>query len=92
VVSAARECGAIVSVEDGNIYGGLGGAIAEVLAENYIIVPFRRVGVKDVFGLSGNVEDLKEFYGLSAKHIVNTVKEVLKLKRRLDLWDIAFKL
>jgi transketolase len=82
VLNAAKECGAVVTVEDGNIYGGLGGAIAEVLAENYIVVPFKRVGVRDVFGRSGGVEDLKEFYGLSAKYIVNAVKEVLKLKRK----------
>gem|GEM_PF-2206334 len=88
VINVARECRAIVSVEDSNIYGGLGGAITEVLAENFIVIPFKRIDVKDVFGQSGNVEDLKEFYDLSAKHIVNAVKEVLKLKKENLIYRI----
>jgi transketolase len=79
VIKAASETGAIVTVEDSNILGGLGGAVAEVTAEN-VPVPVRRVGVRDRFGQSGTVPELKEEYGLSAKYIAQAVKEEVKRK------------
>jgi transketolase len=77
VIKAAQETGAIVTVEDSSIIGGLGGAVAEVVAENSP-VPVKRVGIKDRFGQSGTVEELKKEYQLTADDIAKAVKEALK--------------
>ncbi|MGH9933954.1 MAG: transketolase C-terminal domain-containing protein, partial [Nitrososphaerales archaeon] len=79
IVKAAKETGAIVTAEEHNIYGGLGSAVAEVLAENSPTV-MRRIGVKDTFGESGEHEELLAKYGLTANDIVRTVQELVKLK------------
>jgi len=81
IISAARETGAVVTVEDGNILGGLGGAIAELVSGKYP-VPIRRVGVKDRFGESGTSEEIKECYGLTSHGILEAVQEVIRLKRK----------
>lgn len=80
IIKAARETGAIVTAEEHNVFGGLGSAVAEVLVENYP-VPVRFVGIKDKFGKSGKPDKLLEMYGLTAKDIVEKVKEVLKLRK-----------
>lgn len=79
IISAAKETGAIVTVEDSSIIGGLGGAVAEVVVENYS-VPVKRVGIKDCFGQSGTVAELKVAYELTANDIAKAVKEVIKKK------------
>jgi transketolase len=79
IIKAAKETGAIVTTEDHNILGGLGGAVAEVLAEN-CMVPFIRHGVKDVFGKSGKFELLMEKYGLTTSEIVKCVKMIISKK------------
>lgn len=79
IVKAAKETGAIVTAEEHNIIGGLGSAVAEVLAENSP-VPMRRVGTQDKFGQSGKPAELLELYGLTAANIAKQVKEVLKMK------------
>lgn len=76
IISASKETGAIVTVEDSSIIGGLGGAVAEVVVENSR-APLRRVGIKDRFGQSGTVEELKEEYEISARHIVQAVRELI---------------
>lgn len=76
IISASKETGAIVTVEDSSIIGGLGGAVAEVVVENSM-VPLRRVGIRDRFGQSGTVEELKEEYGISARHIVQAVRGLI---------------
>lgn len=81
VLDAARRCGALVTAEEHSIIGGLGGAVAEVLAESYP-VPMARIGVKDAFGCSGDQDGLLKHYGLSAGHIASAVKEVLGKKKR----------
>lgn len=80
VVAAARRCGAIVTAEEHSIIGGLGGAVAEALAEA-APVPMARIGVQDVFGTSGSGEGLLKHYGLSAADIAAAVKEVIKKKK-----------
>jgi len=80
IVAAARETGAIVTAEEHSIIGGLGGAVAEVLAET-VPAPLERVGVKDTFGESGKPAELLEKYGLTAKDIVAAVKKVLARKK-----------
>ena len=80
IINCAKETGAVLSVEDHNTMAGLGSAIAEVLIENYP-VPMKMIGIRDMFGQSGTVEELHAKYGLSPEHIVGSVKELLKLKR-----------
>ena len=80
VIAAAKRCGAVVTAEEHSIIGGLGGAVAEVLAES-TPVPLVRIGVKDIFGTSGDGEGLLKHYGLSANDIATAVKEVIKKKK-----------
>ncbi len=68
ILKAARETKALVTAEEHSIIGGLGSAVAEVLAENEP-TPLVRVGVKDTFGESGKAPELLEKYGLTAGHI-----------------------
>ena len=80
IVKAARDTGAIVTAEEHNIYGGLGSAVAEVLVENHP-VPMRRIGVKDIFGESGEHDELFTKYGLTADDIAGAVRELVKSKK-----------
>lgn len=81
IVQAAKETGAIVTAESNIIFGGLGGAVAEILVEHYP-VPMKRVGMGDTFAESGNYFELLKKYGLSADHIVQGAKEVIRRKER----------
>ena len=81
IAASAKKTGAVVSVEEHQIIGGLGGAVAEVLAENFP-VPLERVGMPDCFGESGSPEELLEKYGMSVKKIKEAVKNVLKKKSK----------
>lgn len=70
----ARETGAILTVEEHSILGGLGGAVCEVVCEQYP-VPVLRMGINDQFGQSGAPDELLEYYGLTVDRIVeNTVR------------------
>jgi transketolase len=80
VLLAAKETGAIVTVEDANIIGGLGGAVAELISEKYP-VPLKRVGVKDQFGESGTSEEIKKCYELTPPFIKQAVQEVMRVRR-----------
>jgi len=80
IIACARETGAIITAEEHSIIGGLGGAVAETLIENYP-VPMARIGVKDMFGESGKPEDLLVKYGLMASDIVQAVKAALARKK-----------
>jgi transketolase len=77
IVKWAGTTGAVVTAEDHNIIGGLGGAIAEVLGE-YCPTPMKRVGMKDRFGTSGDGLQLLEYFGLKAKNIIQAVHEILE--------------
>lgn len=79
ILKAAEDCGAIVTVEEHQITGGLGGAVAELLSENYP-VPVKRVGVQDRFGESGEPNELMEKFGLSKESIIKAVTVVLRMK------------
>lgn len=81
VLDCAQETGAIIAAENHNRIGGLGSAVAEVLAEN-VPVPFERVGIPDCFGEVGNRDFLSHKFGISKEHIVEAVKKVLKKKQR----------
>jgi transketolase len=80
VLKAAKETGAIVTIEDANILGGLGGAVAEFTSGKFPVL-VKRVGVKDQFGESGTSEEIKECYGLTPPVIKRAVYEVMKIKR-----------
>ena len=79
VARCSRETGAIVTAEDHNIHGGLGGAVAEALAAT-TPCPVEFVGVKDVFGASGEPEELAHHYEIAAPHIAAAAKRVLQRK------------
>lgn len=68
ILKSVRKTGHVVTAEEGQIAGGLGGVIAELLAENHP-VPMRRIGMKDRFGESGSPDELLEHFGLTAKQI-----------------------
>lgn len=77
VVRAARETGRVITVEDHNIIGGLGGAVAEALSE-HAPTPMHRIGVRDVFGESGTPDGLYAAYGLDADGIARTIRGYLR--------------
>ncbi|MDE2019494.1 MAG: transketolase family protein [Patescibacteria group bacterium] len=79
IVELAKKAGAVVTVEEHQVSGGLGGAVAEVLAK-YHPVPIEFVGMQDTFGESGAPEALIKKYGMDAKAIVGAAKKVLKRK------------
>lgn len=76
ILESLRKTKCVVTVEEAQIHGGLGGAVAELIAENYP-VPLRRVGVKDQYGQSGKPDQLLEHYGLTPKHIAMAAHQVL---------------
>jgi transketolase len=80
ILKAARETGAIVTAEEHNILGGLGGAVAEATGEE-APVPVLRVGTQDTFGRSGNAEKLITAYGLTKENIATKVKKAIALKK-----------
>lgn len=73
IVAAAKETGAIVTVEEAQITGGLGGAVCELLAET-VPVPVERIGMRDRFGESGEPNELIQAFGLTAPFIVEAVR------------------
>jgi len=79
IVALARECRAIVTVEEHQIIGGMGSAVAEVLAQNFP-VPMEFVGIKDKFGQSGTPDELVEHYGMGKNSIKEAVQKVLSRK------------
>ena len=79
VATAAKLSGAVVTVEEHQIAGGMGSAVAEVLSANYP-VPIEFVGIKDLFGQSGEPSELVQLYGLDFESIILHVKKVLERK------------
>lgn len=76
ILSSIKKTGRAISIEEGQIAGGLGSAIAELLAEEHP-APLHRMGIKDRFGESGKPDELLEHFGLTAKHIIMQVKVML---------------
>ncbi|EIA6622854.1 TPA: transketolase family protein [Enterococcus faecalis] len=75
VLQAAKETPWIITAEEHSVIGGLGSAVSEFLSENQPTKVIK-IGVQDQFGQSGNPELLKEHYGLTAKNIINKVKQL----------------
>jgi transketolase len=77
ILAAAKEAGAVVTVEEHQIAGGMGSAIAELLAaECSPPMPMEFIGVRDQFGQSGKAEELLEYYHLNMAHIAAAIKKV----------------
>ncbi|MDR2933469.1 MAG: transketolase family protein [Oscillospiraceae bacterium] len=81
ILSAAEKTGAVVTAEEHQKSGGLGGAVAELLSEN-APAPVMRVGTDDIYGESGSPEDLMRKYGLTAEQIVASALAAMAMKRR----------
>lgn len=79
IVSAAKETGRILTLEEHSIYGGLGSAVAEVLAEDAVSAHFQRMGLSGFAKGCGNREEMREINGLSAKDIVKKVREMISV-------------
>ncbi|HUC88467.1 MAG TPA: transketolase C-terminal domain-containing protein [Candidatus Paceibacterota bacterium] len=79
IIALAKETKAIVTVEEHQIAGGMGSAIAECLVQNYP-VPIEFIGVKNKFGQSGTPAELIEHYEMGVSHIISAVEKVLKRK------------
>jgi transketolase len=77
VIQAAQATGVVITVEDHNIIGGLGSAVAETLSENYP-VRLKRMGVADVFTESAPHDELLDKYGLAVADIVKTVETMVR--------------
>lgn len=77
VVASARKTGKVITVEEHNIIGGLGGAVCAALSTE-CPVPVKRIGINDEFGHSGPAKDLLKQFGLSAENIVKVTKEFVK--------------
>ncbi len=80
IIDAAQKTGAVVSVEEHQINGGLGSAIAEVLSRNYP-VPQEYIGVQNRFGESGKPDELIEAFGMGVGSIKETVRKVINRKK-----------
>lgn len=79
VIEAAKDCGAVVTVEEHQVMGGMGSRVAEILAGNEP-VPMEFVGVQDSFGQSGEPDELIKHYRIDTSDIIKAVKKVLKRK------------
>ena len=79
IIRAAKTTGAVVTVEEHQASGGLGGAVAEVLAKNFP-VPIEFIGMPDVYGESGDTDELLEKYKMNSKDVIEAVKKVIVRK------------
>lgn len=79
VINLAKEAKAIVSVEEHQVVGGFGSAVAEVLVQNYPI-PMELIGVHDRYGQSGTPTELMEHYGMEVSYIEKAVERVMERK------------
>ena len=76
ILKAAKETGKIVTVEEHNVFGGLGSAVSEVICENHPSL-VKKIGINDIFGQSGKPEELFKEYGLTSDKIVKTIKSII---------------
>ncbi len=80
IVDSAKKCGAVITLEEHQTYGGCGSAVCEVLAQHYP-VPVEMIGMPNTFGESGQPEELIEKYGMGKSSIIEAVKRVLVRKK-----------
>lgn len=80
ILASVKKTRCVVTVEEAQIIGGLGGAIAELLSEK-LPVPMKRIGMQDEFGESGKPEELLEHFGLTVPHIMMAAHEITDRKK-----------
>lgn len=79
IIGAAKKCGAVVTLEEHQVSGGAGSAVCEVLAKNYP-VPVEMVGMPDVFGQSGEPDQLIQRYGMDKEAVMKAIQKVIQRK------------
>lgn len=79
ILKSVHKTKAVMTVEEGQVNGGLGGAVAELLGEEFP-VPMKRLGMRDQFGESGKPEELLEHFGLTARHIAVAAHDLMEKK------------
>lgn len=79
ILSSARKTKKVITLEEAQAAGGLGGAVCELLSE-HLPVPVIRMGVKDVYGQTGTPEELIHHYGLSVKHVMMTAHSLCETR------------
>jgi len=77
ILTSVKKTGKVITIEEGQIAGGLGSAVAELLSE-HMPVPVMRIGVNDKFGQSGTPEELLEHYGLNVKHVMMKAHQLVE--------------
>ena len=77
ILNSAKKTRAVITIEEAQIAGGLGGAVAELLSEHQP-TKMIRMGIKDRFGESGKPDELLEYFGLTAKHIMLNAHQLVK--------------
>jgi len=80
IVDSARKTGAVITAEDHNILGGIGGAVSQLLSELQP-TPMEFIGVRDTFGAAGDLHGLYAKYGMSSQHIVEAAERVIRRKK-----------
>ncbi|HEY0946627.1 MAG TPA: transketolase C-terminal domain-containing protein [Opitutaceae bacterium] len=83
VLAAARDCGALITVEEHMVHGGLGEACAGVIAQSSVACRFKIVGIPDEYTVTGSQADIFRHYGISMEGLANTAREVLHTGRAL---------
>jgi len=79
ILASASKTGRVLTIEEHSIYGGLGSAVCEAIAEGAKShIPVRRLGVRDVFGESGEADQLLELHGLTSPHIARAAEELAR--------------
>ena len=81
IIDSAKKTQAIITAEEHQVYGGLGSAVAEVLAKNYL-APMETIAVQDTFGETGSPQELLKKYHLKDIDIVQAAKKVIKRKKK----------
>jgi transketolase len=81
IIEKARETGAILTLEEHSVLGGMGSAVCEVVCEHFP-VPVIRMGLDDVFGQSGSPDELLQYYGLTPEQIVEKFHDLIKKKQK----------
>ncbi len=80
ILKAAEDCGAIVTVEEHQIHGGLGSAVAELVSQHFP-VPIKIIGIEDHFGESGQPDELLDKFGLTVDNIMKAATQVIRMKK-----------
>ncbi len=81
VIKAAEEAGAVLTLEEHTVYGGMGSAVAEVLVET-CPVPMKMMGIRGEFGVSGEPEELYKYFGLTEEDIVREARALIARKKQ----------